>query len=149
MTDSDDPEMKEIVKGFLQETRGLITEMEEILEQFEEDPDDKALLEHFGQKIDRIMGTAETLEFEMIGKICKMGKLIGYKASQNNDVNLNLIVSGILSDCLLLLSGLADALEKNQPEPKQQIDAFLSRLKWLTEKFKHIDRSSLVQKKAK
>ncbi|HLT22612.1 MAG TPA: hypothetical protein VKZ84_04185, partial [Bacteriovoracaceae bacterium] len=65
----------EILKGFLVETQNLLNELTTISDQFEE-TNDLSLLEQFGQIIDRIMGTAYTLELQEIGRFCELGKKI-------------------------------------------------------------------------
>jgi len=138
-----DPDMQEIIDGFCGETRTLLSELQECLEAYEEDPTQNIKLEEFGQKIDRIMGAAQTIGAEPIGKICQLGKMIGYKASQSTDVALNQIVCGVMFDCVDLLSELTTGMEKRDMNTmKTNIEAFLTRMKWLADKFKHIERSS-------
>lgn len=137
--------MQEIIDGFCLETRGILVELQECLETFEENPTLNNKLEEFGQKIDRIMGAAQTIGADAIGKICQLGKMIGYKASQSSDVALNQIVCGVMFDCIDLLSELTTGMEKrDMTSMKTNIDAFLTRMKWLADKFKHIDRSSVA-----
>lgn len=143
-----DPEMQDILDGFVEESNQLIAEMRECLETFETEPTNSIKLEEFGQKIDRIMGAAQTIGADAIGKICGLGKLIGYKASQSPDVALNQIACGVMFDCVDLLDELMKGIEKRDlSNMKTNVDAFLSRMKWLAEKFKHIQRSSVAIEK--
>ncbi|GAB4013918.1 MAG: hypothetical protein Fur0010_11230 [Bdellovibrio sp.] len=140
-----DPEMQEIIDGFVEETNGLLLELRGCLEDFENDPTNNSKLEEFGQKIDRIMGAAKTIGADAIGKICALGKMIGYKASQSSDVALNQIVCGVMFDCVDLLEEMMKGIEKrDMSSVKTNVEAFISRMKWLAEKFKHIERSSVA-----
>ena len=65
----DDPE---IIEDFCKEALGLFDELEEILEDLEEDleedPSEAGGLEKFGQIIDRVMGSAQTIGAEEISR---------------------------------------------------------------------------------
>jgi hypothetical protein len=61
-----DPEMSEVVDEFCEESDGIYTELEEILESYEDEPDPKKL-ENFGQIIDRIMGAAKSIDAQQTG----------------------------------------------------------------------------------
>ena len=54
MVSLNDPAMKEIINDFCSESLVLVDELNAILEIFEEDPSTPAILEDFGQIIDRI-----------------------------------------------------------------------------------------------
>lgn len=138
---------REILEGFIEEGRGLLKEMEDTLESFEDDPQNLQYLETYGQLIDRIMGAAKTIGQENIGTISELGKIIGYKASQNDDAKLNQVVCGILLDSVDLLGDIFDSLESPESQKKYNIDAFIGRLEWLSEKFKHIERASVAFEK--
>ncbi|MCP4912062.1 MAG: hypothetical protein GY909_02995 [Oligoflexia bacterium] len=141
MIDLTDPSMKEIVDEFCDETNQLLDELEGILEEYEDEPS-LGLLEKYGQTIDRVMGTAQTIGANQVGQLCQMGKIIGYKSSQNDDDNLNNIVCGILFDLVDILREVVKNLHIAEPEHKFNVEAFMKRLNWLKEKFVHIDRAS-------
>ena len=137
-----DPEIR---KEFCQESYGLISDLSTVLEELEEDLDNRKLLEEFGQKIDRMMGAAKSLELEEMGVICELGKVIGYKSCQiEGDVDLISVVVAILFDTLDILTEMVKDLEK---EVKKEagtlhLEKFVSRLRWLAEKFKHVTKAS-------
>lgn len=140
----DDPDMKEVVDEFCQESKVLLKELEGILDNLEDEPENAALLEEFGQKIDRIMGSAATLGADEIATFCELGKTIGYKSSQHPDQKVRDITVAILFDAVDLLKKMFSSIENKDSKDLKELntDAFVSRLKWLSEKFKDIDRSS-------
>lgn len=144
-----DPDMKDIVDEFCNESNGLLDELEEILDELEDDPMNSALMEKFGQVIDRIMGAAQTIGANTIGTFCQLGKTIGYKASQVKDEELLNTVVAILFDAVELLKSMIKKIEAGEAASidSQSTQAFGSRLKWLSDKFKDIDRSSVAVEK--
>lgn len=144
MVDLSDPSMKEILNDFCKESLELIDELNSILEIFEEDPSAPAILEDFGQIIDRIMGAAKTIGAGEIATFCELGKIIGYKSGQTQDINLLNVVSAVLFDTTDLLKKMVQALGSENKNLLKQINttAFASRLRWLSDKFKDIERAS-------
>ena len=82
-----DPDMKEVVDEFCEESDKIFLELESFLEDYEDEPSGD-ILEKYGQTIDRVMGAAKSLEANMIGTYCELGKTISYKASQSDDQKL-------------------------------------------------------------
>lgn len=139
-----DPEMKEILEGFCQESDELFEKLEEVLEDFEDDPSNTSKLEEYGQIIDRIMGAAKSIGLDDIGKICELGKIIGYKSSQAKEPELLEVVSAVLFDALEILRDMNDKLKSGDFDGLSNVNskAFKSRMKWISDKFKDIQRSS-------
>lgn len=146
MTMLQDPEMEDVVIEFCDESDQLCQELEQILDDYEEDLTQTALLENFGQIIDRIMGAAKSLDAELVGRYCELGKIVSYKASQTTDVQLLEIVSATLFDTIDILNSIFKNIRTNKEEKVDGIglNAFASRLKWLSEKFNNIQRSSVA-----
>jgi hypothetical protein len=139
----------ELVKIFKDESDVLLQELQGILEKLEEDTQLEAVsknLELYGQAIDRMMGAAKSLSFNRIGKLCELGKMVGYKSSQAKDENLNQIVIAFLFDATEHLKEMIINLPSSESQDaKMAMSATLmSRLKWLVEKFKHIERGSVA-----
>lgn len=141
-----DPSMKEIVVDFCNECKKQIPQLNECLYNLEDDISSKKDFEVFGQVIDRMMGAAKSLEISMMGNFCELGKTIGYKASQVDDENLLSIVVAILFDAVEILDSLVKKLEAGEELEIKEIstEAFVSRLRWLSDKFKHIKRGSVA-----
>lgn len=140
-----DPEMKEVVLSFCEESLDIFSELEELLEEFEDDISKIANLEKFGQLIDRVMGAAKSLEANKVGKYCELGKIISYKASQTMDVKLLQIVTAVLFDTVEILESIINNIKTKQIETSSvNLDAFSTRLKWLADKFQNIDRASVA-----
>ena len=144
MEDYNDPWMKEIVAEFCLETKSLLEEMELILNKLEVDPSESKELEKFGQIIDRVMGASKSIGADEIATFCELGKLIGYKSSQINDIPLIEVVVAVLLDTVEFLKSMNQALSEGSEKNMNLINTkgFTSRLKWLSGKFKDIDRAS-------
>ena len=140
-----DPDMAEIVEDFCQESETIYSQLEEILDSYEDEPESQKL-EEFGQIIDRVMGAAKSVDATQTGLYCDLGKTISYKASQSMDQALLDIVVAVLFDTVEILQ----RLNKNILETKEEtvsginLDAFATRLRWLADKFKDIQRSSVA-----
>lgn len=141
MIDLKDPEMKEILDDFISESESLLEELNSVLEDIEDNPEQGEKLEEFGQIIDRMMGAAQTIGIEKIGHLCQMGKIIGYKAGQHNQPAMTEMTCGVLFDLVDLLENLLKELKEKQ-EANYDTSSFVSRLEWLAAKFSHIKRSS-------
>ena len=139
-----DPEMKEVVDDFCKESEDLFEQLEDVLEDLEDDPSDSAKLEQFGQTIDRVMGAAKSIGLEEIATFSELGKTIGYKSSQVEDMPLREVVIAILFDALDLLKKMVAALKKGNIEGMKDLNtkAFATRMKWLSDKFKNVERGS-------
>ena len=138
----DDPE---IIEDFCRESEDLFDQLEEALENLEDDPQNSTELENFGQIIDRVMGAARSIGAEEIATFCELGKVIGYKSSQTEDLPLINVVIAVLFDAVDLLRKMVEGLKHGSNDPLKGLNtkAFGTRLKWLSEKFKHIERASL------
>lgn len=139
-----DPSMKEIVVDFCDEAESLFDQMEQSLGLLEENPANTKELEKFGQVIDRIMGAAKSIGANEIATFCELGKVIGYKSSQIKDIPLIEVVVAILFDSLEILRKMVTALKEGNERSMTKLNtkAFVTRLNWLSAKFKDIDRAS-------
>jgi chemotaxis protein histidine kinase CheA len=141
-----DPSMKEILEDFCTEAEELFDLLESSLKLIEENPQNSHELEKFGQIIDRIMGAAKSIGAVEIATFCELGKLIGYKSSQINDVPLLEIVVAILFDSLDMLRKMNQSLREGSDKSMMNLNtkAFATRLNWLSKKFMDIERSSCL-----
>lgn len=139
-----DPSMKEIIIDFCNEADDLFAQLESSLEILESNPLATKELEKFGQIIDRIMGAAKSIGATEIATFCELGKVIGYKSSQITDVHLIEVVVAILFDSLHMLRKMTLALRAGDDKCMNKLNtkAFATRLNWLSEKFKAIERAS-------
>ncbi len=144
MSNLNDPDMKEIVDDFCDEATVLFSELSDLITVLEENPQDSVRMEQFGQTIDRIMGAAKSIGADEIGTFCELGKAIAYKASQTQEQALLNVVVAVLADAIELLSMMIDQLKTGNDKSLKTLNtkAFGTRLKWLSEKFKHIQRAS-------
>ncbi|MDO9182898.1 MAG: hypothetical protein Q7U04_10850 [Bacteriovorax sp.] len=139
-----DPSMKEIVNDFCEEANSLFDLLEKSLNLLEENPNNSKELEKFGQVIDRIMGAAKSIGATEMATFCELGKVIGYKSSQINDIPLIEVVVAILYDSLDMLREMNESLRSGNDKSMTKLNtkAFVTRLNWLSAKFKDIERSS-------
>ncbi len=142
MIDLNDPEMKELVVEFCNESDELLEELRDILDNFEDEPNETKYLEEFGQTIDRIMGAAQTMGVTDVGELCQMGKIIGYKASQSTQAALQEVTAGVLFDLCDFLEVLLVNVRESKENTDLNYETFKNRLQWLAQKFNDIERSS-------
>lgn len=140
-----DPDMAEIVEDFCKESETIYAQLEEILEDYEDKPESQKL-EEFGQIIDRVMGAAKSVDAHQTGVYCELGKTISYKASQSMDKALLDIVLAVLFDTVEILQVMNKniLIKKEEKVSGINLEAFASRLRWLANKFKDIQRSSVA-----
>ncbi|MBT3981221.1 MAG: hypothetical protein HOE90_07690 [Bacteriovoracaceae bacterium] len=141
----DDPMMKEIVDEFCDEAADLFTQLEDILDEIEDHPDKFSVgLEQFGQIIDRVMGAAKSIGVDEVAKFCELGKIIGYKSSQVTDKKLQEIAVAVMFDTVDLLIKMNEKTRTGSDSSLKNLSTktFPTRLHWLSEKFKDIDRAS-------
>lgn len=139
-----DPEMAEIIEDFCKESEAIYNDLEGMLEDYEDSQDSKKL-EEFGQVIDRVMGAAKSVDADQTGLYCDLGKTISYKASQSMDKALLDIVVAVLFDTVEILQVMNKTIASDKVEKVSGInlEAFGTRLRWLADKFKDIQRSSV------
>jgi len=136
--------MSEIIDDFCVESETIYNQLEDLLGEYEEN-NDKAKLEEFGQTIDRVMGAAKSVDADLTGMYCELGKTISYKASQSMDKALLTVVIAVLFDTVEILQIMNKNINSDKEEKVSGInlEVFGSRLRWLADKFKNIRRSSV------
>jgi chemotaxis protein histidine kinase CheA len=138
--------MDEIVQEFCQESRLILSELDLLLEGLELNPSDFKSLEVFGQKVDRIMGAAKSLEFHQMGIISEFCKTISYKSAQSKNTDLVTIVVAFLFEAIEVLKDMFNNLENNKPAELGPafIKTILSRLEFISGRLTHIQRASVA-----
>lgn len=118
---------QELIDGFISDAVEIIEKLKFNLREFTISPDQK-LFESFGQEIDRIMGAALTLGFRTTGELAKLGKDIGYKASQISEIDKLLVLQSVLSQLVKELDKELKRIKKseslNQEETKNLVAKF-------------------------
>ena len=134
--------MDEIIEEFCKESKALLEEAEGFLEAAEDGMDTKKNLENFGQRVDRIMGSAKTIAMvngsktlQSISLITELGKTIGYKGSQVSEEALHKIVVAFLFDATDALANLVDSLAAGEVDSETDYNTILERLRWISTKF--------------
>jgi chemotaxis protein histidine kinase CheA len=137
---------KEILTEFQAEAKKLVEELEEILEEMEGcDSYPSQPMERFAQRIDRIMGAAQTLNqldpdnkgLRLVGALAQICKRMGYQAAQAKEARLLPFFSAFWADTLELVDALVsvvgDAKSTSQIQ-ERYAQALLKRLEWLQSK---------------
>ncbi len=112
---------KEILDGFKEEAKGLLTELTEVVEKLEvpHKTFPAQLLEEYSQKIDRIMGAAKTLlmmapeltSLKQVGAIAELCKTLGYKAAESKKAHLIPYFAAFWADVLETIEEMVDHVE--------------------------------------
>jgi hypothetical protein len=148
----------DILSDFQKEAKGLLNELEPIVEKLEEVEEGfpSNELAQFAQRIDRIMGAAETLNqldtnhqgLKRIGAIARLCKGLGYKAAELKTSELIPIFAAFWADTLEVLSGLIDAIA-DEAKSKSLADSsakiLQGRLDWLAAKVEKSIPNSGIQ----
>lgn len=136
---------KEIVEDFVTESKTLIEDLIELLENIEGDFSQVQKLAEYGNNVDRIMGGAKSLALmvnedhalHMISDYAALCKAVGYKASQiqNNEKFFDISVA-LLLDATETLNLLLDNIMLPVSVLRQNIPAaFIDRLRWVSNQF--------------
>lgn len=144
---------KDILDDFVVESKKLVEDSLEILNEVEGHPDQVARLAEYGNLVDRIMGGARSLSLlaskdhaiHMISDYAAVCKAVGYKSSQiiENDSFYSACV-GLLLDATENLEKLLDGVETPTSELKKEIsDTFIDRLQWVSKRFSKDVRASV------
>ncbi len=75
---------------------------------------ESSVFEEYAQQIDRIMGAAYTLSLATVGDLCKLGKEVGYKASQVHDINKLHALQSLLRQLIRVLRELLKHIAKGE-----------------------------------
>ncbi len=152
----------EIIESFKAEAKGILSELEAVIDELEETTETfpRALLEDFGNKTDRIMGTANTFfgqypekeVFKQIGNFGALCKATGYKASTLNHLELIPIFAGFWADTIEIMKDLCDNVDR--PEAlveinKKSAPLLQRRLTWLAEQIVKITKADQSTESAK
>lgn len=135
----------EIVQDFIQESETLTNECIELLEELETNVSEYKKLDSVGNKIDRIMGTAQNVQmmypeiknFLLISDYAAICKVVAYKATAiQNNLQFASVVISFLIDATETLQTLIIKCESPLSDLKAQFNpAFIDRLKWISNKF--------------
>lgn len=152
---------KELVDGFVLESKGLVAYMTEILESCEGRFDQVQRLEDYGLNVDRIMGGAKSLAvmesdpnhlMHKVGDYAALCKAVGYKASQIRDnTTFYDICVALLLDATEILEEMIEMIEngKKITSVKDLVSkTLLDRLRWVSSQFSAEYRASVSAKQS-
>lgn len=133
------------MREFQTESQVVLTELTAVVDRLESsEAFDAASFGEFAQKVDRIMGAAETLYMidsthhglKALADLARLCKGIGYKVAETKNEKLAPIVTGFWADVVEIFQNLLKNIES--PEQCRQIsDGFSatlkSRLEWMAQ----------------
>ncbi len=133
----------ELLNDFFKESNTLVEELVELLETMESDYSQFEKLSEFGNKIDRIMGTARSLAMmaepehglNLIADYTSLCKIVAYKSVENK-INESLydVTVALLLDATEALHILIPQIELPVSRLKNLISPqFIDRVKWVSE----------------
>ena len=128
LDDSGEEIDQELLEIFLQESFEVIIRLNDFLTSFTSTSSNQ-YFESFGQQIDRIMGAAYTLSLNQVGDLAKLGKELGYKSSQIDDLPKLLTIQSLLSQLVRAMEGILKGIKKGQHHDKEEVLPLLQRLK--------------------
>ncbi|MFN3454421.1 MAG: hypothetical protein ACK41T_05620 [Pseudobdellovibrio sp.] len=136
---------KEILNDFYEESKGLIEELVDLLESMEGDFSQIERLCEYGNKIDRIMGTARSIALmappdhglNLISDYTSLCKVVAYKAAEvKSNPKLYEVTVALLLDATEALEVLIPKLELPMDELKKCISPnFIERVRWVSGQF--------------
>jgi len=135
---------KDILKDFVNESKRLIQDLVELLEAIEGDFSQVTQLEEFGQKVDRIMGAAQSLALlvppehalHKVADCAALCKAVGYKAAhiKGNPQLYDVCVALLLDATEVLRKGLENIENETSEDLKTPFSAtFVDRLRWVSQ----------------
>lgn len=135
----------EIVKEFVDESKALIKDLVDLLEDIEGDFTQVDKLADYGNRIDRIMGGAKSLAqladddhaLHLISDYAALCKAVGYKASQiKNNIQFFNICVALLLDATENLDALIDQIDIKASLLRSQVsNTFIERVRWVSSQF--------------
>lgn len=151
---------KDIVKDFIEESKTIIQDLVGLLDKIEGDFSKVKQLEDYGQRVDRIMGSAKSLALmessesplHIISDYAALCKAVGYQASQiDNNPQFYDICVALLQDATETLADWVARLEEGSAvNLKNSLSAtFLERLRWVSNQFGADIQTSVSTKKNK
>lgn len=151
----------EILEDFTTESKTLLDQLIELLQDADGDPSLVSNLDKYGQIVDRMMGGAKSLaqafpeEFppghllHQFGDYAAVCKSVGYKASQihDNEPFYNVCVAFLL-DATEMLQKMLKMLNADSSLNVSQLltKTFLERLSWINAQFKGDVRATVASK---
>jgi hypothetical protein len=134
----------ELFEEFNNESVKIFSELEIIAEKLEETPQNNHLFESFGQKVDRIMGAAYSLELKSLGRLCELGKNLGYRVSQTQDRGNRDIVCALLFELVEMgAQYLEQLMDTGELPHAEEIEAIIKKLEIADNQYSDIQRKSL------
>ena len=149
---SDEESQDQILKDFQTESKKLILEMIQILEDCEADVHEAKKLEDFAQRSDRMMGTAKTLimatpspKLNRFADFASLCKAVGYQTAQlREEQEFYVICVALLFDATEFLGQINEQLLVDDFSlDSARSRAFLDRLNWISSQFKASVRQSV------
>lgn len=137
---------KDIIQEFVVESKDIVRNCLELLDEVEGHPESALRLEEYGNNIDRIMGGAQTIALDvsrshflnLVSEYAEICKAVGYKTSQiKNDAAFYDVCIALLIDATEMLALMLDKSDLKVSSLKEVIpEEFIGRLNWALGQFK-------------
>jgi chemotaxis protein histidine kinase CheA len=124
---TDNSHDQELMDEFINESREVLGILQHCLLDFLAGPR-PSLFEDFAQAIDRVMGAALTLGLEDLGNLARLGKELGYKSCQIDDIDRLLAVHGLLSQLCKVMSEMLVDIYRQRKSDEVVVKSLLSKL---------------------
>lgn len=134
---------QEILIEFVSESRVLVNECSGILEAIEEDPSQYVRLEEYSNRIDRIMGAAQSIAMmapgdhalPVIGDCAAMCKALGYRCMMSApSTEMIETTVAFLLDATELVGGMLDRLDEGADGLRAEVkETLVERLRWISD----------------
>lgn len=144
----------EILNDFLDESRTLIGECISILERIEDDPNQAVFLANYANRIDRIMGAAQSIApdeghgLRIVGDCAGLCKALGYRAAQlaHHKQYFQLVVA-FLEDATEMVEELLDRVNEPGDQLRDNLrSTLMERLRWITDLGRKLPESKAAEK---
>lgn len=137
-----------ILKDFLEESNKILAEIDKIATKLEDEHQEfpSQLFNDYAQRIDRIMGAAQTIEMMApgepnllrIAKFAQLCKFTGYKIAEKKDMSSLPVCAAFFADVLELLKALFENIQDTEKSGKifnEMGKTLMGRLEWLSKTF--------------
>lgn len=120
------------------EMLGMLNDMEEMLTDFEENPEEKDTLEQFVKTCGPMFLDIKLMDNPDLEKVCTQAKNIGAITMKSDQVELNQMSAGVLLSCIDLVSEFLTRSRDNKNIEEISFDSLNKRIVWLEEKYKKL-----------
>ena len=128
-----DPSLREVVNDVCDEIKILITKGELLIEKSERNPEDKSSLKAFSPLMNKIIETANAIDFEDIEMVAKKAKAVSADILKSDNDSLDSLGKGVLFDSLEVMREIVHDTFNEEKKPLSAV--IVDRLDWIYVKY--------------